>query len=114
MSIRKKLLASVMILFLFMGAMFAGSWFTGGKSLIFVYGNYLAKDIPEKQYSYKDFTDRGPREMLHGYYAGSDNKSFYMWTLLGLKRFYHRSANTFYSPTARINPIKPESTVSKI
>ncbi len=59
----------------------------GGESLVYTYNNYLSKDISDKIYSYQDFRDRDPREMLHGYYAGADAGGFYMWTLSGLNRF---------------------------
>ena len=61
-----------------------------------LYRDYLSQDIPDKQYSWYDFTDRGPREMLHGYYAGSDASGFYMWTYSGLKRFTHRQGTSVY------------------
>ncbi len=50
-------------------------WFIGGKSLVGVYQNYLSQDLPDKKYSWDNFKDRGPREMLSGYYAGADGKS---------------------------------------
>jgi hypothetical protein len=81
------ILVSVAIVLLLVGGVFTGFWVTGGKSLVMAYQNYLTKDIPGKIYSYQNFQDRGPREMLHGYYAGADAVGFYMWTLSGLKRF---------------------------
>lgn len=86
-----------MAVLLLAGAIFVGFWNTGGKSLVGVYQNYLSQNIPDKQYSWKDFTDREPREMLHGYYAGSDSGGFYMWTLSGLKRFTHKQETSVQS-----------------
>jgi hypothetical protein len=90
------ILVSVAIVLLLIGAMLAGFWVTGGKSLFLVCQNYLSKDIPDKTYSYQDFRDRDPREMLHGYYAGADASGFYMWTLSGLKRFSYKPDMSVY------------------
>jgi hypothetical protein len=84
---RTNILVGVVIALLLAGAMLIGFWVTGGKSLVWTYQNYFSKDIPDKIYSYQDFHDRGPRETLHGYYAGADAVGFYMWTLSGLKQF---------------------------
>ena len=69
---------------------------TGGIGLVRLYQNYLSQDIPDKKYSGQDFTNRGPREMLHGYYAGAYGSGFYMWTFSGLKRFTHRQTTSVY------------------
>lgn len=65
-------------------------------ALVRLYQNYLSQDLPDKKYSYIDFTDRGPREQLHGYYAGNMGNSVYIWTLSGLKRFTHRQQTSVY------------------
>ncbi len=65
----KKIFIGVIIFTLVLTAILVGFWLTGGKSVVMAYQNYLSKDIPDKIYSYQDFRDRGPREMLHGYYA---------------------------------------------
>lgn len=91
-----KVLIGIVVVILLLGVATVGFWYTGGSSLVYVYQNYLTKDIKDKIYTEEMFRDRGPREMLHGYYAGSDNKSFYMWTLSGLKRFFHRDVTSVY------------------
>lgn len=87
-------------------------WLLGGKSLLMTYRNYLSKDIPGKIYSYQDFRDRGPSEMLHGYYAGADDGGFYMWTLSGLKRFSHKpniSVYQYVDPCGLVKQLKEAS-----
>lgn len=69
---------------------------TGGVGLFRVYRNYLSQDIPDKKYSYVDFTDRGPREMLHGYYAGRVGDNIFLWTFSGLKHFKHQQGTSVY------------------
>lgn len=91
-----KILIGVMVVVLILLSFVCGFWFTGGKSLVLLYQNYLSQDIPDKEYSFQDFTDRGPRGMLHGYYAGADSSGFYMWTLSGLKRFVHKQDMSVY------------------
>lgn len=92
----KKILIGLAVFFFILIVVVVGFWFTGGKSLVLAYKNYLSQDIPDKQYSWTDFTDRGPREMMHGYYAGADSSAFYMWTLSGLKRFAHKQDMSVY------------------
>ncbi len=89
MSITKKVIIGVGVVILFIGGLAWGFWTTGGESLVKLYSNYLSQDIPDKKYGWDNFRDRGPREMLSGYYAGSDASGFYMWTYSGLKRFTH-------------------------
>jgi hypothetical protein len=36
-----------------------GFYYTGGVGLIRLYRNYLSQDIPDKKYSWQDFTERG-------------------------------------------------------
>lgn len=69
---------------------------SGGLAIVRLYREYLSQDIADKKYSYQDFTDRGPKEMLHGYYAGSMGESVYIWTLGGLRRFRHRQTTSVY------------------
>lgn len=92
----KKILIELAVVALTLIVILVGFWFTGGKSLVIAYQNYLSKNIPDKQYSWADFTDRGPREMLHGYYGWADSAGFYMWTLSGLKRFVHKQDMSVY------------------
>lgn len=92
----KKVLFGVIVVTLVLAFLAGAFWYTGGKSLVLTYKNYLLQDIPDKQYSSQDFRDRGPREMLLGYYAGADTNGFYMWTLSGLKRFVHKQGMSVY------------------
>lgn len=87
------LLVGVAILLTIAVALF---WLSGGGNLIQIYREYLSQDIPNKQLSFYDFTDRGPRDVLSGYYAGSDPNGFYMWTYSGLKRFVHKQQTSVY------------------
>lgn len=73
-----------------------GFFYTGGVGLIRLYRNYLSKNIPDKKYSWTDFTDRGARETLSGYYAGRAGESVFVWTLSGLKWFVHREGTSVY------------------
>ncbi len=85
-----------MSVLLLVGSLAWGFWSTGGSGLVRLYQNYLSQDIPDKKYSWSNFTDRGPREMLSGYYAGADGSGFYMWTFSGLKRFTGRPVTSVY------------------
>lgn len=78
MSVRTKIFVSVILVLLLVGAIIAGFWVTGGKSLVYVYQNYISKDLPDKKFSWDQFTDLGPKMTLSGYFAGSDSKGFYM------------------------------------
>jgi hypothetical protein len=62
---------------------------TGGNALSRVTWNYFIKDLPDKKYSWRDFTDRGVDQGISGFYAYSDQDGFSMWTLSGLKTFTH-------------------------
>lgn len=71
-------------------------YYTGGEGLVNLYFNYLTQDIADKKYSYQDFRDRGPRETLSGYYAGTIGNNVFVWTLSGLKRFVHQEGTSVY------------------
>lgn len=78
---------------------FVGLWlffYTGGVGLVRLYRNYLSQNIPDKKYGWQDFTDRGARETLSGYYAGRVGESVFVWTLSGLKWFVHREGTSVY------------------
>lgn len=53
---------------------------SGGMSLVNLYREYLSQDLPDKKFNYADFTDRGPRSILSGYYAGRIGNSVFIWT----------------------------------
>lgn len=69
---------------------------TGGKGLSRVTWHYFIKDLPDKKYSWRDFTDRGPSEGISGFYAYGDEGGFSMWTLSGLKTFSHVEGASVY------------------
>lgn len=93
---RKWLVGGFISLFVVAGAVGIGFYMTGGSSLVNTYNNYLDKDIPDKKYSWDDFTDRGPGRNISGYYAGSINENIFMWTLSGLKRYVHSEGLSVY------------------
>lgn len=76
---------------------FVGCYFVGGKGLVRLYSNYLSQDLPEKRYTWVDFTDRGPGKEIMGYYAGHFGESVWIWTLSGLRYYQHVSGTSVYS-----------------
>lgn len=85
-----------LLILIFLMAIGAGFYFTGGAGLVRLYQNYLKVDLPDKKYSWRDFTDQGPETKLNGYYAGSIGNSVFIWTLSGLKRFTHEPQMSVY------------------
>lgn len=69
---------------------------SGGAGLARVVWYNLLRDIPDKKYGWGDFIDRGSRQEIKGFYAGGDEKGFYLWALSGLKRFNHKSNTSVY------------------
>lgn len=69
---------------------------TGGNALSRVIWNYFIPNIPDKKYSWQDFTDRGARKGISGFYAYGDYSGFKMWTLSGLKTFTHVPGTSVY------------------
>lgn len=87
------------LLFLIMLVLVGGGVFfikTGGVGLSRVVWNYLLRDIPDKKYSWRDFTDRGAKEGISGFYAFGNENGFSMWTLSGLKTFLHAPSTSIY------------------
>lgn len=93
---------------------------TGGVGLSRVTWNYLLRDIPDKKYSWRDFTDRGTEQGISGFYAFGNENGFSMWTLSGLKTFLHAPGTSIYQHEdicaavrkARENP-EPKGTAIK-
>ena len=82
---------------------------TGGAGLSRIVINYLIPNLPDKKYSWGDFMDRGIDKDISGFYAGGDANSFKLWTLSGLKTFYHKplvSLYMFYDTCAVYNNLK--------
>lgn len=69
---------------------------TGGKGLSRVTWHYFLRDLPDKKYSWQDFTERGAKEGISGFYAYGNENGFSMWTLSGLKSFRHVSGTSIY------------------
>jgi hypothetical protein len=62
---------------------------TGGNALSRVVWHYFIPDLPDKKYSWQDFTERGVEQGISGFYAYGDEYGFSLWTLSGLKAFTH-------------------------
>jgi hypothetical protein len=69
---------------------------TGGNALTRVVWHYFIPNIPDKKYSWQDFTDRGTTQGISGFYAYGDDTGFRMWTLSGLKHFAHVPGISIY------------------
>ncbi|GMV32195.1 MAG: hypothetical protein DYG85_04195 [Chloroflexi bacterium CFX1] len=84
----------LIILSLISGYLFYAN--TGGKALSRVVWHYFFRDLPDKKYSWQDFTERGEGQGISGFYAWGDEERFYLWTLSGLKRFAHVPGISIY------------------
>lgn len=69
---------------------------TGGNGLTRVVFYYLIRNIPDKQYDWRDFTDQGTTNKISGFYSSGDKDSFRLWTLSGLKAFHTLSGTSIY------------------
>lgn len=69
---------------------------TGGLGLSRVVWHYFLRDLPDKQYSWQDFTERGAKKGISGFYAFGNESGFSMWTLSGLKTFRHIPGTSIY------------------
>lgn len=69
---------------------------TGGMGLSRVTWYYFVRDLPDKKYSWQDFTDRGVSQGISGFYAFGNQDGFSMWTLSGLKTFTHVPGTSVY------------------
>lgn len=69
---------------------------TGGNGLTRVVFYYLIRNIPDKQYDWRDFTDQGTPNKISGFYASGDKDSFRLWTLSGLKTFNTLPGTSIY------------------
>lgn len=69
---------------------------SGGAGLSRVVFNYLMPDVPDKKYGWNDFRYRGEGEKISGFYAYGDSESFSIWTLSGLKKYYHMPGTSVY------------------
>lgn len=48
---------------------------TGGNALSRVVWYYFIRDLPDKKYSWRDFTERGVDQGISGFYAYGDSES---------------------------------------
>ncbi|MBK6648172.1 MAG: hypothetical protein IPG44_20915 [Anaerolineales bacterium] len=69
---------------------------TGGMGLSRVTWHYFFRDLPDKKYSWQEFTDRGTAQGISGFYAFGNQNGFSMWTLSGLKTFRHVPGTSIY------------------
>ena len=79
----------------------AGGWVfytTGGRGLARIIPNYLMADIPDKRHSWGDFVPSSTTKRVSGFYSTrfSTDDSVAIWTLGGLRRFYHLSGTSVY------------------
>lgn len=71
-------------------------YLTGGNGLARITAYYLIRDLPDKQYSWRDFTDQGTAHKISGFYSSGDKDSFRLWTLSGLKTFHTLPETSIY------------------
>lgn len=93
-----KLLWIVFLFVLVVASSSSGYFFysTGGSGLTRVIFHYLIRNLPDKEYSWRDFTDRGATAGISGFYSSGDKDSFSLWTLSGLKKFYNVPGTSVY------------------
>lgn len=95
MRVKRGVLIGIVLLIVVV-LMGVGFFYTGGVGLVRLYQNYLSQDIPDKKYTWQDFTDRGATTKLSGYYAGRVGESIFVWTLGGLRRFGYEQGKSVY------------------
>ena len=78
------------------GAGYAFYATTGGNGLTRITFHYLIRNLPDKQYSWRDFTDQGTPNKISGFYSSGDRDSFRIWTLSGLKKFDNLPGTSIY------------------
>ncbi len=83
---------------LIVGLMVFGFYFytTGGGGLSRVVLNYLIPNLTDKKYGWNDFRYRGEGEKISRFYAYGDSENFGIWTLSGLKKYYHLPGTSVY------------------
>ncbi len=93
-----KLLWIVLLFILVVVSSSVGFFFytTGGNGLTRVIAYYLIRDLPDKQYNWRDFTDQGTTRKISGFYSSGDKDSFRLWTLSGLKTFHTLPGTSIY------------------
>lgn len=100
-----------------LGLFVSFSYFTGGAGLSRIVFNYLIPNLPDKKYSWQDFRYKGEGQKISGFYAYGNKESFSMWTLSGLKKFYHKPETSVYlfrDTCAIVRQIAAENTGSSV
>lgn len=97
MSGLKVWLGIIFVLIFSLGVFVSFFYFTGGAGLSRIVINYLIPNLPDKKYNWQDFRYKGEGQKISGFYAYGDNESFSIWTLSGLKKFYHKPETSVYS-----------------
>lgn len=101
----------VVIVLLLGGVGLVGFWVTGGRGLVRIIPNYLMADIPDKRYGWSDFRVSVDTNKISGFYSPqlSGDSAVAIWTMSGLKRFYHEPGTSVYyhrDACAIVNAIK--------
>lgn len=98
MSNGKMLFAVFFSVFMVVTAVVGYSFYstTGGNALTRVFYYYLIRNIPDKEYRWRDFTDQGPTAGITGFYSSGDENGFSLWTLSGLKKFKNMPGTSVY------------------
>ena len=93
-----KLLWLILLFLLVVASSYISFFFysTGGSGLTRVIVHYLIQDLPNKEYSWQDFTDQGSTQKISGFYSSGNKDGFYLWTLSGLKKFYTVPGTSIY------------------
>lgn len=95
MRVLKVWLGITFILIFSLGVFISFFYFTGGAGLSRVVFNYLIPNLPDKKFDWVDFRYKEGQK-ISGFYAYGDNESFSIWTLSGLKKFYHKPETSVY------------------
>lgn len=90
-------LGTIFTLIFSLGVFVSFFYFTGGAGLSRIVFNYLIPDLPDKKYSWQDFRYKRESQKISGFYAYGNDESFNIWTLSGLKKFYHKTGTSVYS-----------------
>lgn len=73
-------------------------YWTGGRGLVRIIRPYLMVNIPDKRYGWSDFTLNNDTNRVSGFYSSqlSGESGVAIWTLAGIKRFYHEPNLSVY------------------
>lgn len=73
-------------------------YLTGGRGLVRIIRPYLMEGIPDKRYGWSDFSSNNDTKRVSGFYSPqlSGSNGVAIWTLGGIKRFYHAPGVSVY------------------